>query len=88
MFNLNLSLQRSHRLLCILLQDQLGQEKLFDMYELNLIKDYFLVSGYAFNNSTKSAEADRRIELRMSYIPLGEKRSKGVTLTNFGVCHI
>lgn len=88
LYNLNLSLQRSHRLVCVLLQDQITQEKIFDMKELNLIKDYFLVSGYAFNNSTKSAEDDRRIELRMNYIPIGEEKSKGMSLTNFGVCHI
>jgi len=88
LYNLNLSLQRSHRLVCVLLQDQISQEKLFDLNELNLIKDYFLVSGYAFNNSTKSAENDRRIELRMNYIPLGEEKPKGLSLNNFGVCHI
>jgi hypothetical protein len=88
LYNLNLSLQRSHRLVCVLLQDQLAQEKLFDINEINLIKDYFLVSGYSFNNSTKSVENDRRIELRMNYIPIGEEKSNGVPLTNFGVCHI
>jgi len=88
LYNLNLSLQRSHRLVCILLQDQLGQDKLFDINELNLIKDYFLVSGYAFNNSTESERNDRRIELLMNYIPLGEEKSKGMSLINFGVCHI
>jgi outer membrane protein OmpA-like peptidoglycan-associated protein len=88
LYNLNLSLQRSHRLVCILLQDQLSQDKLFDINELNLIKDYFLVSGYAFNNSTESERNDRRIELLMNYIPLGEEKSKGMSLINFGVCHI
>lgn len=89
LFNLNLSLQRSHRLVCVLLQEQNSQDKFFDISELNLIKDYFLVSGYAFNESTESEEQDRRIELKMNYIPLDEEKPKNkITLVNFGVCHI
>lgn len=89
LYNLNLSLQRSHRLVCVLLQDQQVDEKLFNLSELNLIKDYFLVSGYAFNDSTGSAENDRRIILRMNYIPIGEDKSTTASsVTNFGDCYL
>ena len=93
LLNLNLSLSRSHRLVCVLLQDQNSQERLFDKDELNLIKDYFLVSGFAFNESTgnneKSYENDRRIELKLNYINVDEVKNKNsFRVENFGACHI
>lgn len=72
LYNLNLSLQRSERLLCVLLAadapDALSAE------ERLMVRDLFLVSGSSFNALRASQEESRRIELRLEFLELGEGR--------------
>ncbi len=74
-YNLNLSLQRSERVLCVLLasfesaSDALSEQDRRDAREL------FLVGGSSFNSLQKDFEASRRIELKLEF--LDEPRSPG-----------
>lgn len=71
--NLNLSLQRSERVLCSLLAPEKGEAVLRDEDRL-LIRAMFLVGGSSFNSLKESLEESRRIELKLEFLDLGEKR--------------
>lgn len=68
--NLNLSLQRSERVLCALLlpsnKNSLTEE------ERRIIKKLFIVSGASFNALRNSPEESRRIELRLEFLQIDE----------------
>jgi len=72
--NLNLSLQRSERVLCVLLGSTPPDDTLNDADRL-LVRDLFLVSGSSFNALKDSPEESRRIELRLEFLDLGEGRA-------------
>lgn len=69
--NLNLSLQRSQRVLCALFSTK-GINLLTDK-EKKQVRDRFLVGGYSFNTAKKSDEDSRRVEFRIEFLALGEK---------------
>lgn len=71
LYNLNLSLQRSQRVLCALLVPQADLPMLDDA-ERRQIRQLFIVSGASFNASRDSAEASRRIELRLEFLEADE----------------
>jgi outer membrane protein OmpA-like peptidoglycan-associated protein len=89
--NLNLSLQRSQRVMCVLLTDNWVQTKggtdpfapqppalepLNDQNKL-LIKQLFLVGGYSSNSTKTTPEASRRIELRIEFYQLEDLDANG-----------
>jgi hypothetical protein len=88
LYNLDLSLQRSARLLCILLAEPSSDERSLSQDELTQIRDLFLVGGFSFNSSKKTLEESRRIELRLEFYALGEERLPPVTtpLGDLGKC--
>ncbi len=71
--NLNLSLQRSERVLCALLAPGSGDAVLQDEDRL-LIREMFLVGGSSFNSLKASLAESRRIELRLEFLDIGENR--------------
>ena len=72
--NLNLSLQRSERILCILLsKPEVGEAPLSENDRL-LIREIFLVGGSSFNFLKPSLEESRRIEFKLEFLEMGEKR--------------
>lgn len=71
--NLNLSLQRSERVLCVLLAPPPLPDALSEAERLQ-VRDLFLVSGSSFNALKESPEESRRIELRLEFRELGESR--------------
>ena len=73
--NLNLSLQRSERVLCSLLSPEKGEEVLKEEDRL-LIREMFLVGGSSFNSLKESLEESRRIELRLEFLDIGEARQR------------
>jgi outer membrane protein OmpA-like peptidoglycan-associated protein len=89
LYNLNLSLERSQRLVCVLLADVKADETTFTTSDLVFIRDLFLVSGYAFN-SAKATDADsRRIELRLNFYGIDEVRTASIVPAgHFGQCRI
>ncbi|MDR0933724.1 MAG: OmpA family protein [Burkholderiaceae bacterium] len=90
LMNLNLSLQRSQRVLCVLLANVATENIPLSEADKEKVRDLFLVGGYSFNSAKKSLEESRRIELRLEYYELDEPRVKNedVPRGNFGICRI
>lgn len=90
LLNLNLSLQRSQRVLCVLLSPAPSQQHTLNPEEREQVRDLFLVGGYSFNSAKASLEESRRIELRMEFYQLNESRPalNDIPRGNFGVCRI
>jgi outer membrane protein OmpA-like peptidoglycan-associated protein len=83
--NLNLSLQRSQRVLCTMFATS-GQNLLDEAQKIE-VRDLFLVGGYSFNSAKASDEASRRVEMRLEFLGLDEKRPAVHDVTgNFGEC--
>ena len=88
LLNLNLSLQRSERVLCVLLSAPDSDERKMSPEELEQIRELFLVGGYSFNSQKASLDESRRIELRLEFLSVGERRAstEDIPPGNFGVC--
>ena len=88
LFNLNLSLQRSQRVLCVLLNSPSSGEAEMSPEEQEQIRELFLVGGYSFNSAKPSLEESRRIEFRLEYFGIGEKPPVKVDIPrgNFSAC--
>lgn len=88
LLNLNLSLQRSQRVLCVLLAPTRPGEPGLTDAEREQVRELFLVGGYSFNSSKASLEESRRIELRLEFLGLGETRPTPVVAasSDFGSC--
>jgi len=68
LYNLDLSLQRAQRVLCVLLADSPAGNPL-DAAARRDIRRIFAVGGFATNDPRGSLEASRRIELRIEFGP-------------------
>lgn len=90
LLNLNLSLQRSQRVLCVLLSPGPSQAHVLTTEEQEQVRDLFLVGGYSFNSAKKSLEESRRIELRLEFFGLDELHPalNEIPRGNFGTCRI
>lgn len=90
LLNLDLSLQRSQRVLCALLAPTGPTEHSLTAQEKEQVRDLFLVGGYSFNSARKSLEASRRIELRLEFFGIGEAHPPidPATRGDFGTCRI
>jgi flagellar motor protein MotB len=88
LFNLNLSLQRSQRVLCMLFAPPLLDESAMQADERDQIRELFLVGGYSSNSAKASFEESRRIELRLEFLDMGEARpsADGIARGDFGLC--
>lgn len=88
LLNLNLSLQRSERLLCVLLAQPASDERAMTASELEQIRDLFLVGGYSFNSAKASFDESRRIELRLEFYGVEEDHAApdSTNRGNFGTC--
>lgn len=90
LLNLNLSLQRSQRVLCVLLAPLPAQQPVLGPEELEQVRELFLVGGYSFNSAKASLEESRRIELRLEFFGLDEVRPQNMEIPrgDFGTCRI
>lgn len=70
--NLNLSLLRSQRVLCALFANS-GANGLTDAQK-EAVRRLFFVGGYSFNAVKGSDEESRRVEMRLEFLALGERR--------------
>jgi flagellar motor protein MotB len=93
LYNLNLSLQRSQRVVCVLLAPPSPDETPLSSDQLEQIRELFLVGGYSsnavkFDEATKSYDASRRVELRLEFLGVNESRPPAVNASRerFGKC--
>jgi outer membrane protein OmpA-like peptidoglycan-associated protein len=90
LYNLNLSLERSQRVLCVLFAEPSPGELPMTDADKEQIRDLFLVGGYSFNSAKASPEGSRRIELRLEFLGIGEhpETHEGILRGDFGLCAI
>jgi outer membrane protein OmpA-like peptidoglycan-associated protein len=70
--NLDLSTQRSERVLCALLEPTAVPR--LAAADRQLIQNLFFAGGYSFNSAKKSDDESRRIELKLEFYALKEKQ--------------
>lgn len=75
LYNLNLSLRRSEWVMCSLLDPKFSHGLSLSDAQKNQVKQLFLAGGVSFNSAKDSKEASRRVELRMQFYGLKEKRT-------------
>lgn len=88
LLNLNLSMQRSQRVLCVLLAKPETAEMELTQAQREDIRQLFLVGGYSSNSQKDTLEESRRIELRLEFRGIKEPSRSPVLSTeeNFGNC--
>lgn len=74
--NLNLSLQRSQKVLCSLLSDE-PKGQAMSAADRADTRRLFLVGGYSSNSSKADKAQSRRIELRLEFYGVGEETRRG-----------
>lgn len=87
--NLDLSLRRSERVVCVLLARAPVDERPLSEDEMTQVKKLFLVGGYSSNSAKADAPASRRIELKLKFWELEERRDTTAevsTITELGNC--
>ena len=83
--NLNLSLQRSQKVLCAMFATT-GQHLLSNEQKEN-VRSLFLVGGYSFNSAKDTDEESRRVEMRLEFLGIDQKRPTATAAPgNFGEC--
>ncbi|HMU89260.1 MAG TPA: flagellar motor protein MotB [Pseudomonadales bacterium] len=86
--NLDLSLQRSQRVLCALFAKSGPGETPMTQDQLEQVRALFVVGGYSFNAAKATDEESRRVELRLQFLGIHENRrsTEDVAPGNFGTC--
>jgi outer membrane protein OmpA-like peptidoglycan-associated protein len=83
--NLNLSLQRSQRVLCTMFST--GGAYLLSDPQKEDVRSLFLVGGYSFNAAKNTDDESRRVEMRMEFLGINEPRAAPMAQSgNFGEC--
>lgn len=83
--NLNLSLQRSQRVLCTMFATSgpsvlTGEQK-------EHVRNLFLVGGYSFNAAKETDDESRRVEMRLEFLGVDEQRPQSSAEgSDFGAC--
>jgi flagellar motor protein MotB len=87
--NLSLSLKRSERVLCAMFRTPAASERELTEEEKRQIRDLFMVGGYSFNAARETAEESRRVEMRLEFLGVDERRSPAGDLeSQLGVCEL
>lgn len=73
LYNLQLSLNRSRSVVCSLFQSASVSDGLIDD-QLRRVQELFLVGGYSFNSIKTDKAASRRVEFKVDFWGLGEKK--------------
>ncbi len=72
--NLELSLKRSHNVLCSLLDPSISFEMPLTEEQKLQIRRIFMVGGFSANSTTGDPERDRRVEFRLEFWTVQEKK--------------
>ena len=76
LFNLNLSLERSERVICELLRDPNNGQAALSEEDRKLIATRFFVGGASFNSLRATADDSRRIEFKLEFKSRQERREE------------
>jgi hypothetical protein len=76
LYNLNLSLERSERVLCELLRDSAYGEPPLSELDRKLIATKFFVGGASFNSLRATADDSRRIEFKLEFKTRQERKEE------------
>lgn len=76
LFNLNLSLERSARVLCELLRDPPSGEQRMSEVDRRLVATKFFVGGASFNSLRSTADDSRRIEFKLEFKTRQERKEE------------
>jgi hypothetical protein len=81
-------MQRSQRVLCVLLAKPDEGEVELSSQQHEDIRQLFLVGGYSSNSQKDTLEESRRIELRLEFRGIKEpaRTSPPIDEENFGIC--
>lgn len=83
--NLNLSLQRSQKVLCAMFATR-GPSLLTDEQKES-VRGLFFVGGYSFNAAKETDDESRRVEMRLEFLGIDESRAEPpLGIDNFGDC--
>lgn len=83
--NLNLSLQRSQRVLCAMFAT--SGTSLLNADQKESVRSLFFVGGYSFNAAKETPEESRRVEMRLEFLGIDEDRVRPADISgNFGDC--
>ena len=74
LFNLQLSLQRSEWVMCLLLDPAMNASLSLTPDQLRQVRELFLAGGVSFNNAKDSDEESRRVEMRLQFYTREEKK--------------
>ena len=75
--NLDLSLQRSQRVLCALFAKAGPEEQAMTPEQLEHVRALFVVGGYSFNAAKETDDESRRVEMRLSSSVREKRASRG-----------
>ena len=73
LFNLNLSLERSQRVLCSMFASK--GTMLLSEEQKEQVRELFFVGGYSFNAAKDTPEESRRVEMRLEFLGINEQRA-------------
>lgn len=88
LYNLQLSLNRSRSVVCALFQNTYSDDAL-NSEQLRKVQELFLVGGYSFNSIKKNKAESRRVEFKVDFWGLDERRPEASDVLNgkeFGKC--
>lgn len=74
LYNLELSLNRSRSVVCSLFAKPAAGERVLTEPELRQIQELVLVGGYSFNSIRQDKAASRRVELKIEFWGIDDKR--------------
>ena len=89
LYNLGLSLDRSRSVVCALFAKPTSDERALSNAQLDQIQDLFLVGGYSFNSVRKDKAASRRVELKIDFWGLDDKKPESMSngsRKEYGAC--
>lgn len=89
LYNLGLSLDRSRSVVCTLFAKPTSDERPLSNAQLDQIQDLFLVGGYSFNSVRQDKAASRRVELKIDFWGLDDKKPESTSIGNrkeYGAC--
>lgn len=76
LLNLNLSLERSERVLCELLRESANGEPTLSQTDRHLVATRFFVGGASFNSLRATADDSRRIEVKLEFKSRQERKDE------------